>query len=148
MSRFPRNALESYSFSEKDRHVIDTQVSHLKNRYIGNLSISPFFPGCGILDNCHGDILQGKKLIEIKAGERNIQPADIKQLIVYSALDWLSLSDKYQLDEIEIYNPRVGYLWENKLEDLLISITDVPKEDVFEQIGKYLVIQSEDFELG
>lgn len=148
MSRFPRSATVSYSFSVMDRQVVETQVSRLKKRYDGNLCISPFFPGCGIIDNCHGDILQGNKLIEIKAGERNIQPADIKQLIVYSALDWLSPSNKYQFDEIEIYNPRVGYLWKNQLEDLLVSITDIPKEDVFEQIGKYLVIQSEDFELG
>jgi hypothetical protein len=28
-----------------------------------------------------------------------------------------------------------------------MSIKDVPKEDVFEQIGEYLVIQSGDYEL-
>lgn len=148
ISHFPRNAKDSYLFSEDDKQVIQIQTANLQRMYTGQLLINPPFSGCGILDNCYGDLLQGETLVEVKAGDRGLLPADIKQLIVYSALDWLKTSSKYGFSDVEIYNPRLGYLWRSSLDELLVSISDMPKEDLFEQIGKYLVVQSEDFDAG
>ena len=148
MERFPRNNVNTYKFSTIDQKVISFQIEKLRSKYSKDLIISPFFPGCGIIDNCYGDIIQENKLVEIKAGERNIAPSDIKQLIVYTVLNWLSGSTTYKLDHLEIYNPRVGYLWNNSIDDLLVSITDIPKEDIFDQFTKYLITQSEDVELN
>lgn len=147
MRRFQRNSLSTYSFNESDQKIILAQVKNLTSRYSKDVLISPFFPGCGILDNCYGDIIQGNKLTEVKAGNRQIIPADIRQLLVYSALNWISSSEKYEIEALEIYNPRVGYSWSSNIDDLLISIADIPKEDVLDQLTKHLLTLSEDVEI-
>jgi hypothetical protein len=147
IERFPRNSVNKYEFNQLNQTIVLKQINNLCNTYKDNIILNPFFPGCGIIDNCNGDILQHEKLIEIKAGKRNIEPSDLKQLIVYAALNWISSTEKYQISELEIYNPRVGYIWRNQLDDFLNSITDIPKEDVFDQLTKYLITQSEEIEV-
>lgn len=145
--RFQRNNLSNYSFSASDQNIIIVQAQNLLSRYNNNILINPFFQGCGILDNCYGDIIQGSKLTEIKAGNRAIIPADIRQLIVYSALNWISTSTRYEIEALEIYNPRVGYSWSIGIDELFISIAHTPKEDVFDQLTKHLLTLSEDIEI-
>ena len=144
LMRFPRNNLDSYEFSDLDQLVINNQVLNLEEVYKKNLSFSPSFSGCGIISNCNGDIIQKSKLIEIKAGSRYIAPSDIKQLIVYSALSWISGESEYSIDTLELYNPRMGYLWSESIEDLFSATTLIPKEDIYDFMSKYLVVQSED----
>ncbi|MBR6125600.1 hypothetical protein IKQ19_18745 [Candidatus Saccharibacteria bacterium] len=143
MQRFPRNNLSTYCFDSNDQRVVYGQISNLKRIPIRDAIFDPDFSGCGIIDNCRGDILQGNKLIEVKGGNRYIQPADIKQLIVYLALDWIS-SNKYNIYQVEIYNPRVGFSWTTDADDLFRSVTSFTKEEVLEQLTKYLVMQSEE----
>jgi hypothetical protein len=147
LKRFPRTSASSYEFNQLNEKIVQKQVDNLFGNYKKDIKLNPFFPGCGIIDNCNGDILQNEKLIEIKAGERSIAPSDLKQLIVYSALNWISETEQHKITELEIYNPRVGYKWTNSLEDFLNSITDISKEDVFDQLTKYLVTQSEEIEI-
>lgn len=147
MKRFQRNNIDTYLFDESDRKIILKQVQNLVSRYKNSILINPFFPGCGILDNCCGDIIQGKTLSEIKAGDRQIIPADLRQLIVYSALNWISTSIKYEFDMIEIYNPRVGYSWSSSIDEFIFSIADISKEDIFDQLTKLLLTLSEDVEI-
>ena len=129
------------------RKIVST--NRMSARFKGDVTVGPFFPGCGIISNCNGDIFIDNKLVEIKAGNRSIIPADIRQLIVYCALNWLSLSDnKLPITDIEIYNPRVGYSWAISIDELLVAVSDMPKEDLFEQIGKYLVTESESIEVN
>lgn len=144
MQRFPRNNLSTYCFDSNDQKVVYGQIFNLKRLPTRDIIFDPDFPGCGIIDNCRGDILQGNKLIEVKSGIRNIQPADIKQLIVYLALDWISSSTKYNIHQVEIYNPRVGFSWTTDTEDLFRSVTSFTKEEALEQLTKYLVMQSEE----
>jgi hypothetical protein len=147
LKRFPRTSASSYKFNQLNQKIVLKQVDNLFENYKDDIKLNPFFPGCGIIDNCNGDILQNEKLVEIKAGERSIVPSDLKQLIVYSALNWISETEKYKITELEIYNPRVGYKWTNSLEDFLNSITDISKEDVFDQLTKYLITQSEEIDI-
>ena len=147
MRKFPRNNISTYKFTENDRRIINDQTFNLRIRYINNTVINPFFPGCGILDSCYGDIIEDNKLIEIKAGDRNIIPADLKQLIIYTFLNWICDPMPFEIKYLEIYNPRLGYSWSNSIDDLFLSITNTPKEDVFDQIAKYLVTQSDDIEI-
>ena len=144
MTRFPRNNVLTYEFNSYDQYIINGLLKNLQKIPEINLLFDPFFSGCGIIDNCRGDILQGNKLIEVKSGNRNIQPADIKQLIVYLALDWISSSNKYNIHQVEIYNPRVGFSWTTDTDDLFRSVTSFTKEEALEQLTKYLVMQSEE----
>lgn len=144
MTRFSRNNVSTYEFNENDKSIVAGQITNLQELPTQDLILDPFFSGCGIIDNCRGDILQGDKLIEVKAGNRSIQPSDIKQLIVYLALNWIASPKPYIINQLEIYNPRVGYSWTVDVNSFFYSVTSYSKEDVFEQMMKYLVLQSEE----
>src|SRR5579864_8207330 len=48
---------------------------------------SPVFRGCGFVDECTGDLIIGNQLVEVKAGDRSFRATDIRQLLVYCALN-------------------------------------------------------------
>ncbi len=54
----------------------------------GSVTIKPFFRGCCWLNAAEGDVLVGRTLFEIKAGERQFRLSDIRQLLCYCALDF------------------------------------------------------------
>lgn len=147
MINYLGNGLDSYILTDNYKKLIFEQTNRLIKRYKAkNVIFYPQFSGCGILYSCQGDLLYSKTLVEIKAGERGILSSDIKQIIVYCALNWLS-TNKYEIDTVELYNPRQGILWQSKLKDLVLSISNLPVEDLFDQIGKFLYDLSEDIEL-
>ncbi len=135
----PRNNLARYKLTSNDRRIIEVQTNRLLNRYGPTCRIYPDFCGCGIVKNCYGDILKGETLIEIKAGERGIQPADLKQVILYSALNWANPRRTHNIRRVEIFNPRQGVAWNNDLSQFISYISDLSLEDVFDQLCKYLV---------
>lgn len=82
---------------------------------------SPEFSGCGIVDNCAGDILAGKTLYEVKAGERTFRLVDIKQVLVYLALNQ-SIS-RYEIHNIGLLNPRMGVFFKIEAEEFAHRIS-------------------------
>ncbi len=146
-ANYPRNNLESYVLSENYKKIIQRQCERLVRRYKGKpIEFYPQFSGCGIMESCQGDVFYNEILAEIKAGERGILSSDIKQIIIYCSLNWLSNNPK-TIKSVEFYNPRQGILWECELEELIMNISNLPIEDLFDQIGKYLINMSEDIEL-
>jgi hypothetical protein len=81
----------------------------------------PGFKGCGIVDNCIGDLLVGTTLFEVKAGERSFRSIDIRQLVLYSALNLIS--HQYQINKVGLFNPRVGIRTEIELDELCFEIS-------------------------
>jgi hypothetical protein len=147
IKNYPRNNLETYSLSKSYLDIILMQSERLLNRYKQkSIEFYPQFPGCGIMESCEGDLYFENTLIEIKAGERGVLSSDIKQIIIYCALNWLSRTPK-TISQIELYNPRQGILWESSVNDIILSISYLPAEDLFDQIGKYLSGMSEDIAL-
>jgi len=147
MKNFPRNNLETYKLSNEYKVIITILSKRLINRYKQRSpEFYPQFSGCGIMESCQGDLLYDDTLVEIKAGERGLQSSDVKQIITYCALNWLSGSPLL-ISQIEFYNPRQGILWKSELSDLIISVSSLPLEDLFDQIGKYLSELSENIEL-
>lgn len=146
VANYPRNNLDSYILSERYIKIIQMQCERLMQHYDKPLEFYPEFRGCGIMESCRGDLFCDETLVEIKAGERDILPSDIKQLIAYAALNWLSSNPK-PIKHVEIYNPRQGFLWNEELGELILTISNIPMEDLFDQIGKYLISMSEDINL-
>lgn len=147
LKHLPRNGLDTYIFDEINNTIIKEQSKRLTSTYSRKeLIFDPQFKGCGIIANCQGDLLYEDVLCEIKAGERNIQSSDIKQLLVYCALNWLS-DEKIKINKIEIFNPRQGIYWNSTLKNLMDNISTLPMEDLFEEIGHFLYITSEEFEI-
>jgi len=137
-SKFPRNSLSSYRLTPINLKIIMFQVDKLLYYYGEGTIVFPSFPGCGVLSNCIGDIIKGNKLIEVKAGERGIIMSDLKQLIIYCALNWLNKINPYQIEEVELFNPRQGLRWTLNLRIFLNTISDFSLEELFDNMGKYL----------
>lgn len=48
----------------------------------------PIIPGAGALSKCEADLAVGPELVEIKTVSRPFRSLDLRQLLVYLALDW------------------------------------------------------------
>jgi hypothetical protein len=150
----PGKKLESYSLTDNHRRIIKIQAERMAGRYSGECMHDPPFPGCGIMSNCNGDLLWGKTLVEIKArtvkpGRRPFHMEDFKQLLLYCALNHLS-DEKYDIQKIELFNPREGYLWQSDLREFVLMISNSATSDLFENTGSYLtsLTESADFSTG
>lgn len=85
-----------------------------------NIIVRPKFPGCGIIDTCYGDVFAHGVLTEVKAGDRGFRSIDVRQLITYAALNYISGS--YTIIKVELINPRVGVKFLIDLEELCYEI--------------------------
>lgn len=146
VKNYPRNNLETYSLTDCYIKIIRDQSSRLFSQFGSKVEFYPQFPGCGIMESCQGDLFYKETLVEIKGGERLFTPADIKQLVVYCALNWLS-NNNYNICCVELFNPRQGTFWSSSVKDMIDSISNIPMEELFDQIGKYLLSMSEEVEL-
>ncbi len=82
--------------------------------------IQPRFKGCGILDSCYGDILAGSCLYESKMVDRNLRSSDLRQLLIYSALN--SRSQQYNIDRVAVLNVRRGTVYEFNINNLALQV--------------------------
>jgi hypothetical protein len=148
--RSRRNSLEEYIITEDHRKLITLQVERMEDRYKNNLHFEPSFPGCGLLGNCEGDLICDKTLVEIKArskGKRAFDYDDFKQILVYCALNYLA-GDIYDIQRIELFNPREGVLWGENLNDFVFMISNSEPSGLFEKMGDFMSSLSEPFTLA
>ncbi|MGA2487448.1 MAG: hypothetical protein ABSF49_15885 [Roseiarcus sp.] len=93
------------------------------------LILKPIFSGCGFVDNSEGDVIAGDTIYEIKTVQRTFRSTDIKQAVVYAALNYGS--KQYIINNIGIVNPRNGLFCLINLERLCIEIAGVSAENFF-----------------
>lgn len=103
----------------------------------GVLKIQPRFKGCGILDSCYGDLLMGETLYEVKCVERNLRSIDIRQVLTYCTLNYLS--HQYKITEVCIVNPRRGISFRFGVESLAQQAAGKNAAELFHQIGAFLM---------
>ena len=58
------------------------------NQTHDEVQFAPLIPGAGTLSRCEGDLAVGDELVEIKTVSRRFRSHDLRQLLVYLALDW------------------------------------------------------------
>lgn len=112
--------------SQAERLDVLEQVSRLNLRLIlgkdhSSITLKPIFLGCGIIDKCQGDILVGKSLFEVKAGERSFRAIDVRQVLTYLALNYARL--RYKITNIGLVNPRVGVSVELPVDELCYQVS-------------------------
>lgn len=98
-----------------------------------DITFSPKFEGLGILNSAEGDIIFADSLIEVKAGFRNFSVNDIRQLLVYLSLNHYSRSP-YIIRNVELYNPRMGTVFEENVERICDDISALQPSDLYHQI--------------
>ena len=133
----PRSNCKNYSMGSDDIQQIIDQARRLFVLYSKKLIVPfPFFPGCRVILTCQGDLLYSKTLVEVKAGERDLVPSDIRQTLTYLALN--SASKKpISIENIEIVNPRQGTIYYDTVDNLCDAVSDRTKEDIFLEINSF-----------
>lgn len=97
-----------------------------------NILPRPIFDGCGYVDTSEGDVLTGTTLYEIKTVDRPFRSVDIRQLVTYCALNYLS--GRYMIDCIGIFNPRRGVYVVISLEEVCYEISGLSSQELFDAI--------------
>jgi hypothetical protein len=103
---------------------------------IVSLRPRPVFPGCGWVDEAEGDILADNTLGEVKAGDRLFRGTDLRQILVYAALNFSAKT--YQIDAFALINPRLGVFFEDDLETLAQKTSGASASQILGEIVHYI----------
>lgn len=98
--------------------------------------VQPRFKGCGILDSCYGDLLTSECLYELKMVDRNLRSLDLRQVLIYCALNYRSR--QYTFDKVAILNPRRGIEFRFTVEDLAGRVSGKTASELFHVITDFL----------
>jgi hypothetical protein len=98
--------------------------------------MQPRFRGCGILDSCHGDVLAGSCLYESKMVDRNLRSADLRQLLIYCALNFQL--HQFPIERVAVLNVRRGSVHEFTIDSLARRAARKGAPEVFHQIEDFL----------
>lgn len=96
------------------------------------VTTKPRFPGCGLMDECEGDIIIGNTLYEIKSGDRPYRSVDLRQLALYCAL--ASLTSQHTIRSIGLYNPRRGTYYTAELNNFCIRVSGIGPSEMLGRI--------------
>ncbi|MBA4109365.1 MAG: hypothetical protein C0487_07215 [Leptothrix sp. (in: Bacteria)] len=139
VDRFGTHQTYKLPLSAAEQSQLKEIVRLTNSRYNWQLSptVDPRFDGCGFVDQCYGDIIIGQRLVEIKSGERTFGVSDLRQLLVYCTLNHYSRAP-VQIDSIEIFNPRMGACFSEKLETVSLRLSALNSHELFAEIQKYI----------
>lgn len=126
----PHNKKEAIELANATKAYFDSQ------HRAGNVRIKPRFVGCGFVDDCFGDVLVDTTLVEIKAGDRNFRSTDIRQLLVYAALN--SVSQHMHLEDVALLNPRRGIFYRTSLQTLCVECSAQDSSTILSRIVNYV----------
>ena len=96
------------------------------------LVMRPVFTGCGYVDASEGDIIFGETIYEIKTVERPFRGIDIRQAIMYSALNFAS--KQFDIKNLGLLNPRRGQYCDVPLDHVCFEISGRPTEELLATI--------------
>lgn len=105
-----------------------------------DLNVSPRFPGCGIVDNTRGDVYYRDTLVEVKAGDRAFGIQDVRQLLIYGALN--SKQEKpLEIEYFELFNPRIGVVWQERVETIIDDLAGCSSFEFFNELIEFISCQ-------
>jgi hypothetical protein len=111
-------------------------------REVRDLVVEPTFAGCGVVDQCRGDLLADSTLTEIKAGERrgrasrisSFRSVDIRQILTYLALNHAAPEPKAIL-EVCLLNPRLGLAFKTTVQDLCFNVSGLETRQLLDSVS-------------
>lgn len=103
----------------------------------GVIEFSPNVKGAGFLPTCCGDISWGTALFEVKTVNRNLSSKDIRQLVVYLALQANTGERRWTVGGF--LNPRRAVYYEFGVDDLIWRMSGSrPAIDVFHDVIRFV----------
>ena len=136
--RLPRPSIPS-SEAERDAATRDAvAIAQRLAEMIGpargenSITFRPLFMGCGTLDACEGDILIGEDLWEVKSGDRHFRQIDIRQILIYCALNHAARTRV--IDRYSLVNPRAGVVLADTIDNLVYDVAGCDPGTLFDEI--------------
>jgi len=104
------------------------------------IEFGPIISGAGFISECKADISVGNTLFEVKTINRNLASKDIRQLIIYLALQGITGNRKW--DHAGFFNPRRAFYYEFQVDEVIRQISGgkAPLE-VFQEIYDFITIR-------
>lgn len=93
--------------------------------------------GIGILNLSEIDLMYASTLVEIKSGDRKFKSLDFRQVIIYLTQNHYS-SMPVSIDRVELFNPRMGILFNTDIESMIYELTVLSPNEVYEEVKNYL----------
>lgn len=106
------------------------------------VEVDPEFPGCGVVGPALGDVLLCGVLYEVKAVARTFRAIDIRQLLVYGALDFAR--PERRVARVGLVNPLQGMWEEWDLDNLCLAVAGLPASEVFRRVITYMASDLDD----
>ena len=108
----------------------------LSDRSQSAIEFRPYIPGAGFVNSCTGDLSVSTALFEIKTVNRNIAGKDIRQLLVYLALQ--SASGTRRWSEAGFFNPRRALVYQFSIGSVIPLLSGGRlTSEVFNQMVEY-----------
>ena len=108
------------------------ELNHRKEK----VEVFPEFCGCGLLDRCRGDVLVGRTLFEVKSGARRFQLDDLRQLVVYAALDYAA--GRARFSNLGLLNPRMGLYARFTPEEVIERTAAKPPHELYSEVIEFV----------
>ncbi|HFD7739356.1 MULTISPECIES: hypothetical protein [Serratia] len=144
LSKFAYGSNFSLPLTSKELTTTRMLTLRLYTRYYDSMKdiiISPFFSGCGYINHSNGDLYIPGRLIEIKSGARNFGVVDVRQILIYCTLNFYS-KKRLVIDEVELFNPRMGISYSCKTNELCENLGSLNQEDLFFEIKQHITENS------
>jgi hypothetical protein len=97
-----------------------------------SIEFGPEIPGAGFLSLCKGDMSIGNALFEVKTVDRNLSGKDIRQLIVYLALQ--AATGERRWLRAGFFNPRRAVYYEFGVDEIVERMSGRSAVEVFQEL--------------
>lgn len=121
---------------EESEHIALALATYFDSQKLNYLVFLPPFKGCGWLEACKGDIINGARLIEVKAGDRPFRITDVRQVLAYLTLNFAA--KQYPLSEVAFVNPRTCMCYECEVDSFVERCSGRKAVDIFEDIIEFV----------
>lgn len=112
--------------------------NHIKSEgFNKDIIFEPKFTGWGLLNPSKGDVLIGDCLMEIKAVEGAFGISDIRQILIYGTLNYLTKTYPSMIG-FELYNPRLGKRYEDSFDKLAQGVAGCSGDELFLEISNHI----------
>lgn len=124
-----RERVEAKSLSNRLKHFIQWVEGK-------NVVVDPAFPGCGFIEPSVGDIQVDDMLIEVKAVDRSFRSVDLRQVLMYAALN--HAAGLPPIRTLTLMNPRQGTYLSWTPDVVCYQAAGLPASEVYESIVEFV----------
>jgi hypothetical protein len=138
LALLPRGQFGEAVLTEPERlevTLIQQNIAH----YAATLRRPRYFhpvPGCGVVDAAVADIRHDHGLVEIKAVARPFRGTDLRQVLVYAAMEYASGTT---IEDVSLYNPRRAKLFASPLEEVAFGVSGRSAVELMQDLVDSLV---------